>query len=202
MAQNTTQIPAPRVPFLDERTGQISREWFRFLNNQYQLTGGGTTSTSIADLEITPSLSANVEDELAVLRTKIQDLEIAPLPTPSVSTSGSGPSPAPIITNPPVTKTANFTVGANETWIINNKSGSACTVTLPSAASNPGLVLYFQNYQSQQLVSAFSNVVPQGGGSAGTAILSGNAGDWATLVSDGTNWVIMQAAKYNNLLLE
>jgi hypothetical protein len=80
MAQNTTQIPAPRVPFLDERTGQISREWFRFLNNQYQLTGGGTTSTSIADLEITPSLSANVEDELAVLRTQVEDMAKQPPP--------------------------------------------------------------------------------------------------------------------------
>jgi hypothetical protein len=80
MAQNTTQIPAPRVPFLDERTGLVSREWFRFLNNQYQLTGGGTTSTSIADLEITPALSANVEDELAVVRTQVEDLMLTPPP--------------------------------------------------------------------------------------------------------------------------
>ena len=78
MTQNITQIPAPRVPFIDERTGQISREWFRFLNNQYQLTGGGTTSTSIADLEITPSLAANVEDEVAVLRGNIDDLQKGP----------------------------------------------------------------------------------------------------------------------------
>ena len=78
MTQNITQIPAPRVPFLDERTGLVSREWFRFLNNQYQLTGGGTTSTSIADLEITPSLAANVEDEVAVLRGNIDDLQKGP----------------------------------------------------------------------------------------------------------------------------
>ena len=38
---NVTQIPAPRVPFLDERTGTISREWFRFLNNLYTILGGG-----------------------------------------------------------------------------------------------------------------------------------------------------------------
>lgn len=78
MTQNITQIPAPRVPFIDERTGLVSREWFRFLNNQYQLTGGGTTSTSIADLEITPSLAANVEDEVAVLRSNIDDLQKGP----------------------------------------------------------------------------------------------------------------------------
>jgi hypothetical protein len=38
---NTTQIPAPRVPFMDERTGTISREWFLFLNNLYTILGGG-----------------------------------------------------------------------------------------------------------------------------------------------------------------
>jgi hypothetical protein len=38
---NTTQIPAPRVPLIDERTGTISREWFRFLNNLYTILGEG-----------------------------------------------------------------------------------------------------------------------------------------------------------------
>ena len=82
MTQNITQIPAPRVPFLDERTGLVSREWFRFLNNQYVLTGGGTTATSIADLEITPSLAANVEDELAVVKTQLNDIAVQPPITP------------------------------------------------------------------------------------------------------------------------
>ena len=49
---NITNIPAPRVPFIDERTGLISREWFRYLNNIFVLTGSGTTATSIADLEV------------------------------------------------------------------------------------------------------------------------------------------------------
>ena len=39
---NVTKIPAPRVPFLDERTGLISREWFRFLDNLFFLLGSGT----------------------------------------------------------------------------------------------------------------------------------------------------------------
>jgi len=102
----------------------------------------------------------------------------------------------------PVTKTADFTVAATELWLINNKSGSTCTVTLPTPSTNSGRVLYFQNYQAQTLVSASSNVVPQAGGAAGTAILLAVAGNWATMVSDGTNWVIMQAAANNCLLLE
>ena len=100
----------------------------------------------------------------------------------------------------PQTKTADFTVGASGRWFINNKSGSTCTVTLPSAATYPGRKLSFQNYQAQQLISASSNVVPQGGGSAGTAILTDVAGNWATLVSDGSDWLIMQAAPFNILL--
>ena len=102
----------------------------------------------------------------------------------------------------PVTKTADFTVAAGETWLINNKSGATCTVTLPTASANSGRTLNFQNYQAQLLVSASSNVVPLGGGSAGTAILLDVAGNWATLVSDGTNWVITQAAPNNIMLVQ
>lgn len=100
----------------------------------------------------------------------------------------------------PVTKTADFTVANGDTWLINNKTGATCIVTLPSAASFPGRYLTFQNYQDQTLVSASSNVVPRAGGTAGTAILDAVSGNWATLVSNGTNWVIMQAAAFNNLL--
>ena len=102
----------------------------------------------------------------------------------------------------PVTKTANFTVADGEAWLINNKSGSTCTVTLPAAASWIGRQLIFKNMQAQTLVSASSNVVPIDSTSAGTAILLDVVGNWATMVSDGTNWVIMQAASNNNLLLE
>lgn len=101
----------------------------------------------------------------------------------------------------PVTKTADFTLAATETWVINNKA-SACVVTLPAAATWTGRAVTFQNIQAFALTSASSNVVPLGGGAAGTAILLGVAGDWATLVANGTNWVIMQAAPNNILLLE
>jgi len=114
----------------------------------------------------------------------------------SVATNGT------ITTNAPVTKTADFNVASTDTWLINNKTGSTCTVTLPSPSANTGRVLYFINYQNQLLVSASSNVVSRAGGAAGTAILDNVAGNWATIVSDGTSWVTTQAATYNNLLLE
>ena len=114
--------------------------------------------------------------------------------TPASVISGAGGAP--------VTKTANFSVAAGETWIINNKSGSSCTVTLPTASANTGRVLHFQNYQAQTLVSASSNVVPLAGGSATTAILEAVAGANATLVSNGTNWVMTQYDSNNALQLE
>ena len=75
---NITNIPAPRVPFIDERTGLISREWFRFLNNQFVLTGSGTTATSIADLEVGQALSPDTDDVTAVLQSEIEALQAAP----------------------------------------------------------------------------------------------------------------------------
>jgi hypothetical protein len=77
---NITNIPAPRVPFIDERTGLISREWFRFLNNQFVLTGSGTTATSIADLEVGLGLSPDTDDVTAVLQSEIQALNLHPPP--------------------------------------------------------------------------------------------------------------------------
>jgi len=114
----------------------------------------------------------------------------------SVATNGT------VTTTAPVTKTADFSVASTDTWLINNKTGSTCTVTLPSPSANTGRVLYFINYQNQLLVSASSNVVSRAGGAAGTAILDNVAGNWATIVSDGTSWVTTQAATFNNLLLE
>jgi hypothetical protein len=36
-----TQIPAPRTPIIDETTGLISREWFRWFNNVNSIVGSG-----------------------------------------------------------------------------------------------------------------------------------------------------------------
>ena len=36
---NLTQVPAPRVPLIDERVGLVSMEWFRFFNGLYAIVG-------------------------------------------------------------------------------------------------------------------------------------------------------------------
>ena len=51
---NITNIPPPRVPLIDDRTGLMSREWYRFLLNLFTLTGGGSNSTSLQDVQLGP----------------------------------------------------------------------------------------------------------------------------------------------------
>jgi hypothetical protein len=102
----------------------------------------------------------------------------------------------------PVTKTADFTLGVFDTYVINNKAAATCTVTLPSASGFPGRPVNFVNYQAFTLVSASSNVVPIAGGAAGTAILAASIGDATLLVSDGTNWIQVKYDPNNSLLLE
>jgi hypothetical protein len=295
---NITQIPAPRVELIDQRTGLMSRQWFRFFNNIYTIvgadlgiiqipnggtglssyptngqlligntagqkydlktltagsgititngagsitiagTGGTVTSVSVVSanglagtvanstttpaITLTTTITGILKGNGAAISAAVSGTDYAPatsgtailygngaggfnnvtvgtgltFATGTLSTSGT------VTTNAPSTKTTDFSVASTDTWLINNKSGSTCTVTLPSPSSNTGRVLYFVNYQNQLLVSASSNVVSRSGGAAGTAILDNVAGNWATLVSDGTNWVTTQAASNNNLLLE
>ena len=95
-------------------------------------------------------------------------------------------------TTAPVIKTADFTVAATENWLISNKS-SSCSVTLPAAASFTGREIIIKNLAAFTVVSASSNVKPIGTNTAGTAILPATAGTWCSLVSDGTNWIVMQS---------
>jgi len=54
-----TSIPAARVPVLEPGTNIMSREWYRFLFNQFGQTGGGTTGLALSDLELAPLGEAN-----------------------------------------------------------------------------------------------------------------------------------------------
>lgn len=51
---NITNIPAPRVNIIDERTGLISREWYRFFLNLFTLVGQGNNQTSLDDVQVGP----------------------------------------------------------------------------------------------------------------------------------------------------
>lgn len=57
--QNITNIPSNRVEFIDSRTGMVSREWYRFFLNLFNLAGGGGNQTSLDDLQLAPPPSAD-----------------------------------------------------------------------------------------------------------------------------------------------
>lgn len=52
--QNVTNIPSNRVEIIDSRTGLVSREWYRFFLNIFNLAGSGGNQTSLDDLQIGP----------------------------------------------------------------------------------------------------------------------------------------------------
>jgi hypothetical protein len=94
------------------------------------------------------------------------------------------------LTNSILTITAATATITTETNIIANRAGTI-TLTLPGASSYNGRKLTVKTITANTVVSASSNIVPQAGGAAGTAILDATAGKWAILQSDGTNWIIM-----------
>ena len=223
-----TPITPPRVPLIDPRTGLIDRAWYLFFLSLNDIATNVVDDVNLATDSISLIASYDaalqalaqevktlppvvtlpvpdvlgdccsaLESQMAEMQKQIEALQVQPIvDTAAITAAINAASSA------PVTKTADFTVADNETWLINNKSGSTCTVTLPTASAWTGRYLTFKNLQAQTLVSASSNVVLIDGTVAGTAILLAVVGNWATMVSDGTNWVIMQQAANNCLLLE
>ena len=91
----------------------------------------------------------------------------------------------------PVTFTgSSATIGRGQYFIFNR--GAAQVVNMPAPSSFPGRTFNFKNIQAQTVDSAASNIVPIDDSVAGTAILPAVDGAWAEMISDGTNWIIMQ----------
>ena len=145
--------------------------------------GTVATATSTPAITLTTSITGVLKGNGTAISAAVANTDYIPLSTV-------------------LTKTADYTITGTDTWIINNKTGSALVLTFPAASSWTGRSITVKNMQAQLVNSASSNIVPIDSTTAGTAILLGVIGNWAHLVSDGTNWVVMQAASNNNLLLE
>ena len=74
---NITTIPAPRTPLTDPNTGLLSREWYRFFLNLFNLTGAGGSPTSLTDLQVGPPF-ATVDEVNNSTDVKIQGFATSP----------------------------------------------------------------------------------------------------------------------------
>jgi len=173
-----------------------STDWNTF--NSKQPSGTYVTSISVASSNGLAGTSSGGATPALTLSTSVTG--ILKGNGTSISAAVANTDYVPISTV--LTKTADYTITNTDTWIINNKSGSALTLTFPAASAWPGRYITVKNLQTQSVNSASSNVAPIDSATAGTAILLPVIGNWATMVSDGTNWVIMQQAPNNILLLE
>jgi hypothetical protein len=168
------------IPALPYGTGTVTSVSVVSANG---LAGTVATATTTPAITLSTSITGILKGNGTAISAAVANTDYVPLSTV-------------------ITKTADYTITGTDTWIINNKTGSALTLTFPAASSWTGRYITVKNMQAQAVNSASSNIVPIDSTSAGTAILLGVVGNWATMVSDGTNWIIMQAASNNNLLLE
>jgi hypothetical protein len=68
---NITNIPAPRVPFIDERTGLMAREWYRFFLNLFVLTGSGNNPITLEELQLGPPSQPDLAELLIQVNQNI-----------------------------------------------------------------------------------------------------------------------------------
>jgi hypothetical protein len=64
----------------------MAREWYRFFVNIYDIAGGGNSSVSLDDVQVSPSGGASY-DSIAEMMKTLQELELQP---PVVPSSGGG----------------------------------------------------------------------------------------------------------------
>jgi len=81
-AANITNLTPPRVQLADPVTGLVTREWYRFFESLFRLTGSGQNDVTLQDVQIGPD--AGTDMGLAVLQTELQSLAVSPPHTPQL----------------------------------------------------------------------------------------------------------------------
>ena len=163
---NITNIPAPRVPFIDERTGLMAREWYRFFLNMFVLTGSGSNATTLDELQIGPPVPTSSGTVTSVTGTP-----------PVVSSGGN----APVISMPAATASANGYLTSTDWNTFNNKGvGTVTSVSVVSANGLAGTVATATTTPAVTLSTTVTGVL-KGNGAAISAATSGT--DYAPATS-------------------
>jgi len=127
---NITSIPPPREPLTD-RQGYVTQSWFRWFLNIFNITGGGTSDTSITDILVVPQGTSSdslgpiysaldaLNDQpgpvdLGPVLKALNDLALTPTPASGTLTSitagtGLATSPSPITTSGTISTSGGYT---------------------------------------------------------------------------------------------
>jgi len=154
----------------------------------------GTVTDTFAPIDFTIFTSPRSDGSASRVPVKTDRLTIKPSGRVGINTASPSATlhvNGNLSRNAPKTVTTTHTVDSLTNWIICDGT-AAITLTLPTASSWTGREIMVKTIQPYAVNSATSNVVPIDGVAAGTAILPATDGAWCTLVSDGTNWIIMQ----------
>jgi trimeric autotransporter adhesin len=161
---NITNIPAPRVPFIDERTGLMAREWYRFFLNMFVLTGSGSNATTLDELQLGPPPQQDSGGVTSVSGTP-----------PVVSSGGN----APVISMPAATTSADGYLTSTD-WNTFNNKGTVSSVSVVSANGLAGTVATATTTPAVTLSTTVTGVL-KGNGTAISAATSGT--DYAPATS-------------------
>ena len=95
--------------------------------------------------------------------------------------------------NAPLIVTSDFNLSnmSSVNWIICDTTTGNISLTFPSGPDYTGREIMIKNVANNSVLSSSTNISPDGT-TLSTNILSG-IGKWATLVYDGSKWIIMQS---------
>ena len=163
VVNNITNIPAPRVDFIDPRTGLMSREWYRFFLNLFTLTGSGANNTAIEDFNYDP-----IGGQITEIYNTLNTLELGPVGQPAFDSgvtqvnTGTGLTGGPIVTTGTIS-IDNTVVTLTGTQTLTNKTitGLNSGSTVKDSAGN----LYGFGFRT----------MPQSSNTSGTLVLSDSA---------------------------
>ena len=146
---NITNIPSNRVDFIDQRTGLMSREWYRFFLNLFNLTGAGNNPTSLDDLQVGPPSGGGESAFGTVTSVQVSG------GTTGLTTSGGPITSAGTITFAGTLAVTNGGTGATTAATARTNLGATTIGSNMFTLANPGAVT-FPQFNADNTISALN----------------------------------------------
>ena len=147
---NITQITPPRVPIIDERTGYMTREWYRYFYNLYYATGGTTGGAIPVDRGGTGTTTPPTDGQLLIGNETLNAYTVSSLGTGAGIAKTVGPG----------------TLSIENTGVLSNIAGSGIAVDHPTGdvtISNTGVLSFSGDITGLTPAAATTGAVTLGG---------------------------------------